>query len=682
MRTVKRFGLPSVVVALLVTCGALLVFTLRETAGQSSDDWRQLSLTEFVQEMEGLTSGEQPVTDALWAEIHAQSAERLLAAVANNAPADYGDLVRLYLWAKPNLTAQQASAVLASLTPDASQTSTWSFAKLQAVHTRMQEAEMPTSSVEALPLSWLEGRDVRTISDVDQLAWLTEQVQLVGRDDPAPTAFTVTWTGTIQAPANGQYTFSTCPLDMNVDQRRMRRSQTMKVSIGGQQVLDSAISAKSSAVTMVAGQQKPVQIDFSYSCADAVMFASRPAVAVLYWEKSGVSKRLVPESALVTPDGSRAGLEGRYTFTVGENEETITRVDKQVNFIWHHGSELNSPHQALREAVAGQLYTVARSAGTLASWESESSAQQADWPGTNWAFLESLEAQEQATWAQTLLAHPVLLEDCSRQDAVDLYRTCRVGAAADALRLVGSWAQAHAEEPLSFSADFYSANRAAYRNLAYMLAWEDSEQLEMLEEDYLSLPTGGCALPVAQTLAYGYWTLGRVSEWIEKLEAVLSDEQLTGDARVTWLVARAQAEEIRRSRSSRYSRTADHYLAGQEFLQEACLVATSEPVRLWAFGQWAARFTANENLQGARDILAQAGERCTSSQSTDKLAEWSEQLAALSTAFAARHQKQEALARDAYIARLRTRRQRALDGGDSAAASRYDQLLSDAGATE
>ena len=77
------------------------------------------------------------------------------------------------------------------------------------------------------------------IEDIDQLAWLLEQCRWPNRSESAPNEFSVRWTGTIEAPADGQYTFSTTPFDLNFDHGKWFRKQTFSVSIGGQKVLDS-----------------------------------------------------------------------------------------------------------------------------------------------------------------------------------------------------------------------------------------------------------------------------------------------------------------------------------------------------------------------------------------------------------------------------------------------------------
>jgi hypothetical protein len=73
----KRLGISSLLVVLIAASVTLLWFSNRESAGQSPDGWRQLSLTDFISTMESLTTGDEPVSDELWTEIRSQSAERL-----------------------------------------------------------------------------------------------------------------------------------------------------------------------------------------------------------------------------------------------------------------------------------------------------------------------------------------------------------------------------------------------------------------------------------------------------------------------------------------------------------------------------------------------------------------------------------------------------------------------------
>lgn len=56
-----------------------------------------------------------------------------------------------------------------------------------------------------------------------------------------------------------------------------------------------------------------------------------------------------------------------------------------------------------------------------------------------------------------------------------------------------------------------------------------------LEQEYLVLADGRCALPVAYICAYGYWDQERIGEWVTQLDVRLADDQLTGDRRAVRL---------------------------------------------------------------------------------------------------------------------------------------------------
>ena len=181
-------------------------------------------------------------------------------------------------------------------------------------------------------------------------------------------------------------------------------------------------------VTLSAGQPSAVRVAFSYSASNDTVLRSRPAVALLFWEGPGVTRQVVPADAVSTPDGSAQGWLGHYVVESPDQPVDVTRVDRQLNFIWYHGSQVIPRHAALREALADRLFAVAASPENLAVWEENRQAQQNTWLGAQWTFLESLDGARQRQWVERLLAHPVLLEDCSRLAMHTLYAKCRIGA--------------------------------------------------------------------------------------------------------------------------------------------------------------------------------------------------------------------------------------------------------------
>lgn len=679
----KRVSLSAHCVGCLVMLGSLTLFSLLvpSAAGQQPDGWRQLPLAEFVQTIRTLTDGNEGVAETLWQEIRTQSTDRLLQVVAQKTAADYGDLVNLYLWARPNLSPEQTASALAALQPTSAQTGAWPFEKLQDVESRMGQAGIEVDALYSLTVNWLSARDVRTLENVDQLGWLFSQVQHVDRKEIGEQRFSVQWTGLVLAPANGAYTFSISPLDLNYNHGGSFRDQKVVVWLGDKQILDSSANGytyQAEPVTLTAGTPVPLRVELTYACTSQGVIDDRPAIAQLFWEGPGLKKQLVPSTALRTPDGSQNGLQGVYQLAGGGQEVNVTRIDPRIAFTWIHQNFVLSSHDALRQQLAAQLQTVASSGATLGRWEQDAASNPERWQA-HWAFLESLDVDQQPRWVQTLLAHPALLDDCAPYAIANLYSRCRVGAPDESLQAVGRWAQAHAAEAAILRADFYDVNRGVYRELSRKITWQYRPHLELLERDYLILPDGRCALPVAYVLSYAYRDLGRMPQWIEKLEAQLADPQCEGDKRVNWLLARAQAEEIRHGAPEQHWLTTDRFLAGRQWIEEAALMAETEAARLRVYKELVARQLVDERVATARKLTDDAAKRCTSPESAAAIAQWRMELTAAEHAITQRHAAHEAAVQAAYIDRLRARYQQAQASGDEAASQRYRDLLSAAG---
>ena len=457
-------------------------------------------------------------------------------------------------------------------------------------------AGMPIAAVHDVTCTWLGQRDVRTLENVDQLGWLFSQIEQVDRQEIGQQEFSVRWTGSVRAPSDGTYTFSICPLDLNYAHGGTFREQTMSIWVGDEQILDSTTggwTSRATPVALSAAQPAPLRVELSYACTSQGVIDDRPAVAMLYWEGPGLEKQLVPASALTTPDGSHSGLSGAYVLKTAGQEENVTRVDAQINFIWFHQCFVVSQRDALRKSLADQLFAVAASAETLATWEQDEQSNPERWQA-HWAFLEALDVARQQQWTAVLLAHPALVADCPNWAIANLYSRCRIGAPEESVAVVGLWAQTHADQGPVLDVDYFAANRGVYRELARKLGSQYAPHLEALQQEYLVLADGRCSLPVAYICAYGYWDQGRIEQWIDQLEARLANEELTGDARVNWLLARAQAEEIRTSPAYQYWFTQDRFVAGRGWIEEATLEAESEPARLRAFQELAGRLTVDE----------------------------------------------------------------------------------------
>ena len=288
-------------------------------------------------------------------------------------------------------------------------------------------------------------------------------------------------------------------------------------------------------------------------------------------------------------------------------------------------------------------------------------------------------ASSKPLWRE-VIARPTWLGATSGPAILWMYAMSRISSPDTALNLLGSWLQTHTQvEPQFSSADQATAD-SCYLNLGFGLALQYRPHLTPVEQNYLPLADGGCCLPAAYGLAHAYRCLGRAEEWIAKLDARLQDKTIQGDPRVGWLLARAWAEEFR-SAGAGEGGPLRHVLAGRSWLDEACLTAQSEPVKLRAYKELLVRLTQEEQFDAARDLLKKATGQCSLPDSATKLAQWGQQIDALAQSSAQSHAQQVTDSQKAYWDAIRARRQKALDAGDKAAVSRYEKMMSDAGIT-
>ena len=346
----KRVSLSAHCVGCLVMLGSLTLFSLLvpSAAGQQPDGWRQLPLAEFVKTIRTLTDGNEGVAETLWQEIRTQSTDRLLQVVAQKTVADYGDLVNLYLWrariSRPNRRLPRwprcnpppRRPVPGRLKNCRTSSPAWA-GRHRSRRTLRLDGELARRT------------DVRTLENVDQLGWLFSQVQHVDRKEIGEQRFSVQWTGLVLAPANGEYTFSISPLDLNYNHGGTFRDQKVVVYLGDKQILESSSNGytyQAEPVMLTAGTPVPLRVDLTYACTSQGVIDDRPAIAQLFWEGPGLKKQLVPNTALRTPDGSQNGLQGVYQLAGGGQEVNVTRIDPRIAFTWIHQNFVLSSHDA------------------------------------------------------------------------------------------------------------------------------------------------------------------------------------------------------------------------------------------------------------------------------------------------------------------------------------------------
>ena len=304
-------GFPVVLLMLAVSGVVLLPIGNQDATAQAPESWRQLWLPDFVREITALTSGTEPLAETLWTEIRSQSAERLLSAVTAGTAADYGDLVSLYLWGRPQLTPEQAATVLAGLRPQTNQVSAWTFEQMQRAGPDGRGGA--ARGRDSLCCRWPGWKIVTYARSRTSISWggcfrNSSTARKPARKNspcggPAWCALT-----------DGLYTLSICPLDLNFQHQSTFRKQTLSIWLGEQQILDSSQGGwtyQASPVALQTQQATPLRVELSFACSSEGVMDARPAVALLSWAAAGLSKQLVPSARSQLPTAAAAAWRER-----------------------------------------------------------------------------------------------------------------------------------------------------------------------------------------------------------------------------------------------------------------------------------------------------------------------------------------------------------------------------------
>lgn len=550
-----------------------------------------------------------------------------------------------------------------------------SFDELTAAYAQAAEAKRGPLVVE-----WLADRDIQTLDDVSQVAWLCDKV---AREGQSATQFTARWSGQITSPQGGGYTLSVSPINVNLDRGRHFVKQSVSVWVGGRKVLEATPKNwawQSQPVSLKGGKAEAIRVELSYARCPGVHMQLHPAIIALNWAGAGGKAAAVPASALTLPDADAGGLEVEYRLGPAESATVVAATEPQIDRAWFGTYAMFPEYPQLQSKLLARFLDLALDPSYLALWDVDQKPAEGHAFWQTPTLLELMNSSQQQKCMDAMLARPAILTAHPQQSTVGLYWTARGGAPDQALQLLGTWAQVHADFQPELDAP-YKKGRQLFELLPEALAWQYPAHLAQFEKEYLlATSDGGCSLPAALILAYAYRQQGGMSQWIEKLDSNLAALPPTGDERVNWLLARAHAEEIRFGRGGRFFPPAYRSLAGQNWLESAVVAAESEPARLRAYQEILWRLVSRERYEAARTILDQAAEKLKQPSSVAALAALRQQVDRIAADLQTREAEAEILARQRYVDRLQARYQKAADAGREDAAARYRQVLTVEGA--
>lgn len=648
--------------------------------------WQSMTNAQFVEAVVALFPDRgkwSPEVRTAFNEASDEEVARRLRALQTITQEDYPHLYRMSRWGTNDLTPEEQQQVAQRLLAFAAANEQLSYDQMKATYLAQRTLKGPLNDRIALAKAWFDGRDLAELSFM-QLDW-AEDV-LANAPGNVNNTMTVTWTGQITPPQTGEYRFSGSPTQIYLDYPHLRAESKFSVWINNELVYELAVGeATQQPVQLTAATPATIRVELVHDHSHWRVSGAHPAIAQLYWQGPGIQRQLVPSSALSSPQGGGSGLLGQYTVIRGKDAQgnpleplSVQKLDPQIDFVWTTGRSFLLQDRAPARRILEEL--TARTAQPALRAEIRTMIEEGK-VRTLRNILKGksdlMTSDQRATWLRNLAEDEALLQAMIPGALHTIYYPLRVGAEEEAIDLIGRWAQLHSADPPKLAMNYFSANRQPLYWIADHLTNEYSEGFGRLEEEYLEGTGGSCVLPVAYMAAYSHAFRGELPEWIETIDARLSDNSLSGDARATWLLAMAQAQEIRGNRGplDRFEKLPERYHAGWDFLDEASLTADSEAMKLRIFEEKLSRLASAQQFDRVQALMQSEANRLQSPTAQQRLADLNEGLTKLQEDQTKALAAQQKAAQARYVKELERRKQRAEAANDSDAVARYNALI-------
>ena len=540
---------------------------------------------------------------------------------------------------------------------------------------------------------WMRANDWSTLPVEEQLS-LYSILSL--KDQIDRECMSVRWTGKISAPIDGNYRFEQV--------RTYYTDGKMKLWVNGQLVLDSpgvrhetncycdikpeVADEKYISAPVSLSVNKPVdfRLEYVHDMKNAVLRKIYPMgfpVAVLTWQADAVPEQIIPSNAYTPPEGfgeaGQKGLKGEYFADAKFNQKKATRLDPAIDFIWAQRNPVCSPYATERKAIAAANYSKLSSPTYLASREIGETAERFAHTGIV-DLAEGLPTAQRLEVLQVLAKQSNLLGYLEYAHITRHARAIYLLPGKEHLELLSAWSKARSQ-PRTRIAFFQgwrkSFARGSYEKLNYQGPWQLGRLLcrayyqdtETIWKSHLELPNGECNLALAYATTFATkLTRGKNLRIRKVLDDVLEDEEIKGDRRMTWLLARAYAEEVAIARKPRPGR-------GNRYLKEAFAAAESPEYRFWALQELVARHIACNRSEEAISLVNSVKGQFQNEGQQKTLAYFTRMAQRCPAHYAKLSEKVRQEAIDAYLAEIARRAEKAEAHGDDALADHYRGIL-------
>lgn len=569
---------------------------------------------------------------------------------------------------------------------------TSSFDQLVQSYDALVTAKSPEVERVDLVANWVQANDWRSLALANQ-AWL--HAKLLAVDQVNPSSFAVRFTGFITAPANGVYTFVQHQLPSAY-------GGTLKLVVDGKVILDTtsvprrlgwgpelappAVGAyRSQAVELVAGRAMPIEVDFVYQD-EFPRIEDRSAqwrfpLALLLWESGGGTARIVPREAL-TPPGDFAnsgnhGLRADYFKDAKLSTPAGSFLEPGVELMWNQRAVLPR-HKSLQELILSELRSRITSPTAIPVDEAAIFVRQCIGQ-----VLPGLCAEDRDLAMRNLSVQVPLVQQIEPATFASWMPQVAMLPSLVHVDVLTAWSNYYVVPPPRIAphigygpGSYAAANYGSYRLAGLWFVGPGWPAAEVLIDKHLQRSDGSCNLLIDYIVSFGA-RYERVRAPIFKvLEAHVTDNSLSADARVTWLMAKGYARELFIGGLPK----PDLAIAS---LEEAQLIAESAEVKFRLFEEIVPRLAAIGQTTKALEMVNAYGQSSKDAAQQEVIGRLRTEVTALADYYRSEQlhaeERQANTSRAIRIKELRYRLDSASKNGDTELVNHYRQALLSAG---
>ncbi len=364
----------------------------------------------------------------------------------------------------------------------------------------------------------------------------------------------IQWTGNITPNTSGEYVFSRKHIRPDIGNyihgNLSGKERFMKVWIGEQLVMDTSDRAFVSVpVRLNAGQSQGIKIDFCHLSNHSMPLGRFP-VADLAWslKDSQTDAVSVPDSVFTTSNEEGqvlTGLTGRYYGDNAFKELKVSRVDPTIQCSWYGGT-IACKNQSQRDQIMKHATTEFLDSDYLDKSEDRGLAPLR----MQEALANTMNSSQALEFVNKIKSNPALFKDVSDRGGAayhaNLFATLPGQPMQEYLADLVAEVKDTADEFETVLLEGYGERYPSYWNKYRVYAWQMTNDLQVQKlRERLENRDGSANVFVGKVLVFGTYLHTDISkEWFEYIKEKTEDQQITGDAKASWLEVQSMVDEV------------------------------------------------------------------------------------------------------------------------------------------